>query len=104
MVTHELMEAELMRANKKKMYVCVTEREKEKGASDRAMEEILLQVMNVTLSFLLYDPHAFANYPDSKRSALSLLPTRDPLGSSAKRWPCYRNHQGQWLLPEIITL
>lgn len=84
--------------------VCVRERERlKRGQSGRVMEEILLKVMNVTLSFLLYDPGAFANYPDSQRSGPSLLPTREKLGSSAKRWPCYRIHRGQWLQPEIIT-
>lgn len=72
------------------------------GESDRVMEEILLKVMNVTLSFPLYGG-AFANYPDSQRSGPSLLPTGEKLGSSAERRPCYRIHQGRGLQPEIIT-
>lgn len=87
--------------------MCVRERERgggeRKGVSDSVMEEILLKVMNVSLPFLLYDPGAFANYPDSQRSGPSLLPTGEKLGSSAKCWPCYRIHQGQLLQPEIIT-
>lgn len=67
------------------------------------MEKILFKVMNVTLSFLLYDPGAFANYPDSQRSGSSLLPTGEKLSSSAKRWHCYRSHQGHQLQHENIT-
>lgn len=67
------------------------------------MEEILLKVMNVSLSFLLYDPGAFANYPDSQRSGPALLSTGEKPGSSAKCWSCYRIHRGQWLQLEIVT-
>lgn len=77
--------------------------ERKKGKSDRVMEEILLKVMNVSLSLLLYDPGAFANYPDSQRSCPALLSTGEKLGSSAKRSPCYSIHQGQWLQLQIIT-
>lgn len=59
----------------KKETACLRGRKGERGESDRVMEEILLKVMNVTLSFLLYDPGAFANYPDSQRSSRSLLLT-----------------------------
>lgn len=60
------------------------EREKGRiGESDRVMEQILLKVMNVTLSFLLYDPGAFANYPDSQRSG----PLSFPLGKSSAPVP-----------------
>ena len=48
------------------------------------MEEILLKVMNVTLSFPLCDPGAFVNYPDSQRSGPSLLPTGENLGSKCQ--------------------
>lgn len=48
------------------------------------MEEILLKVMNVTLSFPLCDPGAFVNYPDSQRSGPSLLPTGENLGSECQ--------------------
>lgn len=42
-------------------------KEDRKEAGDRVMGEILLKVMNVSLSFLLCDPGAFANYPDSQK-------------------------------------
>lgn len=81
----------------------VWERKGKKGKSDRVMEEILLKVMNVSLSFLLYDPGAFANYPDSQRYGPALRSTREKLGSSAKCWPCYKIHQGHWLQLKILT-
>lgn len=73
--------------------------------SDRVMGKILLEVMNVTLSFPLCNPGAFANYPNSHRSGPALLPTggKAQLSSSAKCWPCYRTHRGRQLQPEIIT-
>lgn len=59
------------RVEKKRVNVC----DGEKGRCDRVKEEILLKVMNVSLSFLLYDPGAFANYPDIQRSDPARLPT-----------------------------
>lgn len=56
-----------MKKNGESVYVRERERER-KGESDRVMEEILLKVMNVSLSFLLCDPGAFANYPGSHGS------------------------------------
>lgn len=80
-------------------------KETERGESDRVMEETLLKIMNVNLSFLLYDPGAFANYPDSQRSVPSLLPAGEELRPNAKHYPCYRIHQadpqGQWAQTEI---
>lgn len=102
MVTHGMMVGGLMRAKtqtkrEKKESECAWCEKRRKGDSDRVKEEILLKVMNVSLSFLLYDPGAFANYPDFQRSGPFLLPTREMLGSSAKYWPCYSIHQGQCL-------
>ena len=74
-----------------------------KGESDRVMEEILLKVMNVSLSFLLCDPGAFANYPGSHRSGPSLLPKGENRSSRAVRCPCYHIGQGQRLQLDIIT-
>lgn len=78
MVTHGMTVGGLMRAKTqtewKKKSECVWWWEKEKGRCDRVKEEILLKVMNVSLSFL-YDPGAFANYPDIQRSDPARLPT-----------------------------
>lgn len=79
MVTHGMTVGGLTRAKTqtewKKKSECVWRWEKEKGRCDRVKEEILLKVMNVSLSFLLYDPGAFANYPDIQRSDPARLPT-----------------------------